>query len=256
MTLKTFQRYEKKYVINISEFNLLLPEIKRHMSPDAYCTDGRRYSIYNIYFDNDTNDVIRNSVSKPYYKEKLRLRSYHPDPEPDDILFIEIKKKTGQTVCKRRAVMTCKDSAAFLDSYQYPDKYDYMQYQVLKEIEYFIRIYHAKPVVYMSYDRYAYFDDDNPEFRLTFDSNIQTRRNRLTFHGGTGGDALIRPDQYLMEIKTDGAIPLWLAHKMSEIHVFSTNFSKYGREYTAHHENTDISQENQKLQDIYHTAGF
>lgn len=234
--LITFKRYEKKYLINETDLLLLLPEIKRRMTPDAYCTDGKRYPVYNIYFDNDTNDVIRHSVSKPYFKEKLRIRSYYQDPNSDDFVFLEIKKKIGKTVCKRRVIIKYHDAAAFIYKNEYPDTYDYMQMQILREIEYFIRVYNVKPAVYICYDRYAYFDNDNPEFRLTFDSNIRTRRDNLDFHYGTAGTSLLKEKEYLMEIKIAGAIPLWLTGLMSELAIFSTNFSKYGKEYAAYHE--------------------
>lgn len=248
MVLKTFKRYEQKYLIDAFDLKLLLPEIKRHMTPDAYCTDGKCYSVYNIYFDNDTNDIIRHSFSKPYFKEKLRLRSYNPDPGPGDIIFIEIKKKIGKIVCKRRTVMTCSDTAAFLDTFKYPGSCDFMQRQVLGEIEYFININSVKPVVYISYDRYAFFDNDDPDFRLTFDSNIHARRDKLNFNCGTDGETLLEEDQYLMEIKIDGAVPLWLVHILSEMSIFSTNFSKYGIEYSTYHKSPDTKKTNYNAQ--------
>lgn len=238
MLLKTFKRYEKKYLVNESVLNRLLPEIGSRMSPDAYCADGRRYRVFNIYFDNDTHDIIRHSVSKPYFKEKLRMRSYYPDPDDDDLVFLEIKKKIGKIVCKRRAVLKYADALAFIEKHKYPDRMDYMQTQVLGEIEYFIGKYNVKPAVFICYDRYAYFDNENPEFRLTFDSNIRTRRDRLDFCSGTDGESLLSEKDYLMEIKIADSIPFWLVKLMSEYKVFSTGFSKYGREYTAYHENS------------------
>lgn len=237
MVLKTFKRYEEKYLIDEIDLKLLLPEIKRRMTADAYCTDGKRYPVFNIYFDNNTHDIIRHSVSKPYFKEKLRIRSYNPDPGSDDIVFIEIKKKIGKTVCKRRAVLKYHDALAFLEKNEYPENCDFMQHQTLGEIEYYMAKYNVKPAVYICYDRYAYFDNENPEFRLTFDSNIRSRRDRLNFNCGIDGELLLDEKDYLMEIKIAGAIPLWLAHLMSELGIFSTGFSKYGREYTAYHEN-------------------
>lgn len=238
MVLKTFKRYEEKYLVDETDLKQLLPEIKRRMSPDSYCAEGKRYQVFNIYFDNDTHDIIRHSVSKPYFKEKLRMRSYNPNPDPDDIVFIEIKKKIGKIICKRRAVLKYYDVLAFLEKHEYPEKIDFMQHQILREIEYFIDKYNVKPAVYICYDRYAYFDKENPEFRLTFDSNIRSRRDRLDFNSGTDGELLLNEKDYLMEIKITEAIPLWLTRLMSELEIFSTGFSKYGREYTAYHENS------------------
>lgn len=234
MAIKTFKRYEEKYIVNEIDVKLLLPEINRNMTPDAYCLDGRTYPTFNIYFDNDTNDIIRHSVAKPYFKEKLRIRSYFSDPEPDQTVFIEIKKKIGKTVCKRRAALKYKDALAFIEKNEYPYSCDYMQRQVMGEIEYFINTHNAKPAVYIRYDRYAFFDNENPQIRLTFDSNIHTRRDRLYFGCGTDGELLLDDKTFVMELKIIGAVPLWLADLLSELGIFHTGFSKYGREYTAH----------------------
>ena len=75
MAIKSFQRYEKKFIISDYQYRLLIPRLLEFMEPDRYCKDGETYSIYNIYYDTDNDDVIRHSISKPFYKEKLRLRS-------------------------------------------------------------------------------------------------------------------------------------------------------------------------------------
>ncbi len=166
------------------------------------------------------------------------MRSYYPDPGENDFVFLEIKKKIGKIICKRRAVLKYPDALAFIEKHKYPEKTDYMQHQVLGEIEYFIGKYNVRPAVFICYDRYAYFDNENPEFRLTFDSNIRSRRDRLDFCSGTDGELLLSENDYLMEIKISGSIPLWLVQLMSELKIFSTGFSKYGKEYSAYHENS------------------
>ncbi len=210
---------------------LILPEINKNMTPDIYCTEGKRYSVYNIYFDNDTNDIIRHSVSSPYYKEKLRLRSYFEYPKSEDSVFMEIKKKTGKIVSKRRAILTYEQSKEYIYKNIIPKESAYMQKQVLCEINYFINTYKVKPAVYICYDRYAFFGNEDNTFRLTIDSNIRSRRNNLSFDYGSAGTKIIDDNQCLMEIKISGAIPLWLVKIISRYEIYSTSFSKYGQEY-------------------------
>ena len=76
MAIKSFKRYEKKFLINREQYDNLIPILLKYMDYDEYCKDGRNYSIYNLYYDTENDDVIRHSIYKPYYKEKLRLRSY------------------------------------------------------------------------------------------------------------------------------------------------------------------------------------
>ena len=70
----TFKRYELKYLLNRQEKEQLLLAMKPYMKLDDY---GRTI-IRNIYFDTNTFRLIRRSLEKPVYKEKLRIRSYKP----------------------------------------------------------------------------------------------------------------------------------------------------------------------------------
>ena len=76
MAIEVFNRYEKKYMLDEHTFRRLLERINDYMEPDKYNLNGQFYSICNIYYDTDDNRLIRSSIEKPVYKEKLRMRSY------------------------------------------------------------------------------------------------------------------------------------------------------------------------------------
>lgn len=114
MAIKSFKRYEKKYLITQEQYNLLIPKILNYMEFDEHCKNDKYYNIYSIYYDDDNNNVIRHSISKPYYKEKLRLRSYKIISNPEDIVFLELKKKINGIVNKRRIVLTFRETIDFL----------------------------------------------------------------------------------------------------------------------------------------------
>jgi hypothetical protein len=116
MALTTFKRYEKKYLITENQFQILNYHIEKHMVLDKFNENGDPYKIYNIYFDTPDNQIIRHSLSKPYYKEKLRLRSYGIINNDEEMVFLELKKKIGGIVCKRRAILTYKDAKDFLET--------------------------------------------------------------------------------------------------------------------------------------------
>ncbi|MCR4926302.1 MAG: polyphosphate polymerase domain-containing protein [Clostridiales bacterium] len=229
--ITSFKRYEEKFLISQVQAQALQEILKEHMVYDKFCTNGQVYTIYNIYYDTAENDIIRKSVAKPYYKEKLRLRSYEENPKPDSKVFLELKKKIGKVVNKRRVVLTYKQAIDFVEKGIVPKANDYISEQVIKEIKYFLDNNEVKPTTYISYKRTALFDKDNPEFRLTLDSNILTRREDLDFNSGRYGDELIGKDQRLMEIKVQGAHPMWLVQALSELKIYKSSFSKYGKEY-------------------------
>ena len=231
MAIKSFKRYEKKYLLSQIQYDELIKRLNEYMEPDEHCKDGKNYSIYNIYYDTKDNQVIRHSISKPYYKEKLRLRSYKVPKEKDDKVFLELKKKISGVVNKRRVVLTLSEAYKFLELGIRPEKSDFMSNQVLNEIEYYLDNNKVTPKVYISYSRKAFFCKTDKDFRLTFDSKIITRRDNLLLEAGNFGDELLEPNQYLMEVKILGAIPLWLVEIFSDLSIYSTKFSKYGNEY-------------------------
>lgn len=232
MAIMTFKRYEKKFLLSSSQYNAIYPVLMKYLLPDENCKNGQGYSIYNIYFDTVNSSLIRHSLSGPYYKEKLRLRSYNIPKSSNSTVFLELKKKTGGIVNKRRAVLTLEDAYNFLNYGIRPCNADYLNTQVLNEIAFFLKSHDIKPAVYISCFRTAYFGKDDPSFRVTFDNRILTRREDLNIEKGCYGDDLLEPGQYLMEVKVARALPPWFARLLSENHIYKTSFSKYGREYT------------------------
>lgn len=231
MITKTFKRYENKYQLDEVQLNQLMPILLTQMKPDDYTAKHDGYSIYNIYFDTENYDIIRHSLSKPYYKEKLRLRSYAIPTSPNDIVFLELKKKIGGIVSKRRATLTLAEAYNFISKKEYPKETNPINLLVLEEIEYFLANHIVEPKTFIGYERIAYVGKNDPELRVTFDYNIKSRQNSLFLEKGDFGNLLLSPNQYLMEIKILGAIPLWLTHVLSELKIYSTSFSKYGQAY-------------------------
>ena len=231
MAIKSFKRYEKKFLINESQYNELIPKLLDYMNPDKYCQNNNTYSIYNIYYDTENNDVIRHSISKPYYKEKLRLRSYKVPTSKDDKVFLELKKKINGIVSKRRLSLTLGEAYEFLYNQKRPDVKDYIDNQVLNEIDYYLSKTKVYPKVFIAYERNAFFCKNNPDFRVNFDSKVLTRRNHLLLEKGSFGEDVVGSGRYLMEVKILGSIPLWFTRILSELKIYPTHFSKYGNEY-------------------------
>ena len=231
MAIKSFKRYEKKYLLNQSQYDELIKRISEYMDADEHCKNGNNYSIYNIYYDTFDDFLIRESLSKPYYKEKIRLRSYFSPAEPDDTVFLEIKKKIGGIVAKRRVTMTLAEADEYLKSRKKPDFDKYITGQVFTELDVFLKNYYVKPKQYISYQRRAFFGKDNHDFRLTFDRLITERRDNLTLAEPSYGSQIINEDHRLMEVKVSDTIPEWLIQKLSELRIYKTSFSKYGKAY-------------------------
>lgn len=165
------------------------------MKMDDHCVNNS-YSIYNIYYDTDDNSVIRHSISKPYYKEKLRLISYKIPQSPSDKVFLELKKKINKIVNKRRAIITLEEAYNFLEFGERPKCTDFITEQVINEIEYYLSHTKVNPTVYIGYNRIAFFGKEDKDFRLTIDSKIITRREDLFLESGCHGTDILKPNGY------------------------------------------------------------
>ncbi len=230
MAIEVFNRYEKKYLLDEKKFNYLINRLGDYMRLDKYNQGQEFYNIANIYYDTASDELIARSIEKPEYKEKLRMRSYGV-PGLEDKVFLEIKKKYDGLVNKRRTKIRLKDAYKLVEDGTLPPDEDFINHQVIREIEYLISKKDLIPKVYLTYDRKAYYDVDDFDFRVTFDTNIRTRREDVRLEAGNHGDLLIGNDKWLMEIKSSKAAPMWFVKLLSEEKIYPQSFSKYGTEY-------------------------
>ncbi len=218
----TFQRYEIKYMLSLRQKQAMLEAMKDHMQLDHY----GRSAVKNLYFDTDSYRLIRRSLEKPLYKEKLRLRSY--GATEGQAAFLELKKKFDGVVYKRRmqlpeqvAIMAMQTGEPLPETTQ-----------IAREIDCFRNFYGPlKPKVFLSYQREAYYAVDSRDLRITFDDTIVYRRENLCLQDPGQGQSILPPGYVLMEIKTSGGMPLWLTKFLNENRIFKTSFSKYGNAY-------------------------
>ena len=230
MAIETFNRFEHKYLVPDDVMEKMLAVMDEHMVMDKYCVNHSTYTIANLYYDTEDDILIRRSLEKPVYKEKLRMRAYGV-PKKSDIVFLEIKKKFAHSVNKRRTKIGLEEAYRFCESGEQPPPHDYMNHQVCNELEYFINRYGVKPKVYIAYDRLAYFEENNHDLRISFDKNIRTRRTDLRLELGDYGTNILPDGVWLMEIKTTQAKPLWLCRIISSLSLKRISFSKYGTEF-------------------------
>ncbi len=223
---EVFKRTEIKYLLNDEQYKALMPYLETVARVDEYGLS----KINNIYFDTPDYRLVKTSMEKPVYKEKLRLRTYGTTGDDTDS-FIEIKKKYAGVVYKRRI------------SGKYPDTYGYLtdvknkkecfdDSQIAGEIREFIKIYsNLRPAMRICYDRIAMAGIKDEDFRVTFDSNITWTIRNLDLRLEAEGRNLLKEGQRLMEIKVSNAMPIELAKKLSELAIFPASFSKYGSGY-------------------------
>ena len=222
----TFKRVEKKYLLSKEEYEYVLDKIGPFMHIDKY----GETEISNIYFDNSSDELIETSLSKPTYKEKLRLRSYCT-PDLDSTVFFEMKKKFKGTVYKRRIKLPLYDAYRYIETGEMPKN---LSGNIPYEIDYMMKKYSLFPKVFVGCKRKAFVSFDDSNLRITFDCDIVSRYENIELENGYFGNRIIPKNTYLMEIKIQNAMPLWLAHILSEKQIFPQSFSKVGKAHLQH----------------------
>lgn len=219
-----FKRYELKYMITLEQKEKILEALSPYMELDKY----GRTTIRNVYFDTDNYRLVRRSIEKPAYKEKLRIRSYS-QATADSIVFVELKKKFEKIVYKRRLPLSEREAMAWVcREGERP-----IDTQISREIDYFIDFYgKIKPTLFLSYEREAYYDKGGGDFRVTFDDNILCRQSDVSLCSQVYGEPILPEGKVMMELKCSGGIPLWMVEVLSHERIYKTSFSKYGTAYS------------------------
>lgn len=230
MAIEVFNRYENKFILDNCTYLQLQDQLSQYMEQDSYNKAHGFYTICNLYFDTKDNYLIRTSLSKPKYKEKLRLRAYGIPGEKEDV-YLEIKKKVCGLVNKRRTTIKLNEAYAYVNTGILPEQKEYMNKQVLQEIAYMLKIYDLAPKLYLAYDRKALLGRSNRDLRITFDTNIRTRRHDLKLETGDYGEPLLEKGRWVMEVKAERSIPIWLSKLLADHQIYSTSFSKYGEDH-------------------------
>ncbi|MBR0303096.1 MAG: polyphosphate polymerase domain-containing protein [Clostridia bacterium] len=222
MAITVMKRYELKYLLTAEQTNFLREHLKGHMEVDQY----GKTSIASLYYDTPTYQLIRTSVEKPEFKEKIRLRSYGIATEESPV-FLELKRKAYGIVYKRRVQTTIPLVHKFFSG----EGDICAPGQINKEITVFRDYYKTLvPACLIIYDRIAYFEPGG-DLRLTIDENPRYRTDDLTLTRSMDGISLLGEGCTILEVKVQEAVPLWLCDILSAGGIRKGSFSKYGEAY-------------------------
>lgn len=221
--MDVFRRRELKFLLDDAQCEIVQSAIHQRMEPDPHGLS----TVCNLYYDTHDYRLIRHSLEHPVYKEKLRLRCYGRATDASDV-FLELKKKYKGVVYKRRIKVSEDEAASFMNRKGSLHR----QNQISREILYFRDFYQSlRPMVYLCYDREAWYDPVDKGFRMTLDRRVRYRTDDLSLSAPFGGREILKTGQTLLEVKAEGAVPMWLVELLAQEQIYKQSFSKYGRAY-------------------------
>lgn len=226
METMTFERVEKKWRMTPEQFKNLLPILEEHMHKDSY----GKSTICSEFYDTPDFYLIRKSIERPPFKEKIRVRSYGI-PTEDSPVFVEVKRKLNGIGYKRRISVPYKDAKRLMKG----EAIGSDNPQIEKEFLELVKRYHPIPVATLCYERVAMYEKGNDDLRITIDFNMRyrTENTDLTF-GDKGEQVLTDERTVLMEVKGSDGIPKWLEDELTRLRIYRAPFSKIGTAFSEH----------------------
>ena len=216
------KRYEMKYLLTPEQTQYFKKSVEGHMQIDKFGLT----SIASLYYDTPNYRLIRTSIEKPPFKEKIRLRSYGIATDSSPV-FLELKRKAYGIVYKRRVQSTLPLVKKFFDG----DGDICAGGQINREITTFRDYYETLvPACLIIYDRVAYFEPGG-DLRLTIDHCPRYRYDDLVLTKDMQGTPLLPEGSTILEVKVQQAVPLWLSEILTRGRIYKGSFSKYGEAY-------------------------
>lgn len=230
----SFKRIETKYIVAKTDLADLIEDLKTYLVEDDYPTS----TISNIYFDTEQFDMIQDNSQGTKRKEKIRMRTYLSQVQPDNQVFLEIKSKDSTGVGRKyRLLSTPHSITQFMTKGQLDSSIkDQMMIEKIQQLqeEYQQAII---PRMYIYYDRFSLKEKKEisgfpyNKIRVTIDQNLTYRDNNVSLFSGKDGFPLLNEDIVIMEIKAPGRKPQWLQDILDQYGLVEQKFSKYSCAY-------------------------
>jgi len=228
--IRRFNRYELKYLIHASQYRPLAEDLLKFMTPDPHADVDGFYRVVSLYYDSPQLDCWRDKIEGFKFRRKLRLRIY-PGPSIGRTThgFVEIKQRIAHTVQKRRIWLPLEDGYDLCRGrFDAGPEADELDQAVCGEVKYLVLARQMRPTCVVSYRRRAFVGMHyEPGMRVTFDMQVSGRMHALAVEESARNHLIIPPDWYVMEVKVNDRVPLWMTSLAARYECRYQRFSKY-----------------------------
>lgn len=226
--IRRFNRYELKYKISAATRDALLPVMLGYMRPDKEGDNGM-YDVSSLYHDSADLTCYRAKLDGVNYRRKLRIRSYGlVEPGTNPKVMVEIKQRINRTTQKRRLALPLSDAYALCDGDLGYTLSDALDQATAEEIMFLVGSLQLSPKCVISYRRRALMGSQyEPGLRVTFDEHLRVSDASHGLTRGAEQRLFLPPDRFILEVKTNDVMPLWITRLLAAHSVNVVRYSKY-----------------------------
>lgn len=225
-----FNRQEFKYLITLKQKEQLSFQFSQvGLKPDPYSVDMKdnSYPVSSLYLDTLDFEAYWEKQYGLINRVKFRLRTYDLIRKKHSLVFFEIKQKYNDFIKKTRFSLKENQAQKFLHhqlTYHQLASLVFDQQSLARFYLNFQKL-NLNPVILISYLRQPWLDSFYPNFRLTFDYQINATPARDLFSSSPKTQVL--PNKIIMEIKLNGLLPEYLARIIKSHNLARQSLSKY-----------------------------
>ena len=217
-------RYELKYRLTSPAYHRVRADLTRHTCLDPYSRKASRgrYFVRSLYYDTSDYRAYAEKMTGESSRIKLRLRSYVRTRDEATIVSVELKTRSGRLITKFSTHISVERCDQFLESGSWDDD----ENAILVEFERLTRLRHLGPKTLVDYSREALLPLDRSDVRITFDHAIRFSRATELFPSNASFRQSL-PVRVVLEIKTEGSLPVWMHRIIKRHDLMSEPNSKY-----------------------------
>jgi len=232
-------RHELKYVVPESIAERVGRCASAYCDRDSYLDPGAtRYTITSLYLDTPELHFFWDKKLLRWDRIKLRIRTYGRKSEGP--VFVEIKRRYGDIVCKSRTVVprdmwpTLVVSPPAFDRSLFPSS----KLHVLEDFCLQCASMHLRPTILVRYEREPFAGRNDRQNRVTLDRSLRYRSavdpvlasddsGYLAVNFGAG--LFTCEPRVILEMKFNRGCPIWMMELIERFDLDRGSFSKYVR---------------------------
>ena len=230
-TIRKFNRFELKYLINLHQAEALRQALGAYLAPDDNASGPGSYELASLYYDSPDFRCYWEKIDGIKFRRKLRIRHY-ASPAPlsaETPVFVEIKQRLDKVTQKRRVLLPYASALQLCSQRQVPE-HEPQDEAVIQEIAAFTWQYNLRPTCIVRYRRQALVGCEyDIGLRVTFDTQLTCQAQPLDLQEPTNGLPLFPADTVVMEIKVNERVPYWLTELVAAHNLQLVRISKYCR---------------------------